>query len=226
MGFGIMRKARTALAAFVIGGVAMTASPASAQFFLNAPPYPKGVIDGSDPQVGLPIPGASPAEYRAHLIWNTRAGMNVAALQCQFAPFLRTVDNYNGILAHHGKELNEAYSTMVGYFKRTAGAAKGQKAFDDYTTMTYNNFSTFFGQYGFCQTAADIMKEALAQPKGNFYATASGRMRELRASVSPYGERLLSFNPAYISEAARLYDVKCYDKKGNVKKSCLRSAGR
>ena len=55
--------------------------------------------------VGLPLPGATPAEYRAHLLWNLRSGLNVAALQCQFSPYLRAVDNYNALLAHHAREL-------------------------------------------------------------------------------------------------------------------------
>ena len=50
----------------------------SAQLFVNDPPFQKGPIEGSDPIVGLPIPGATPAEYRAHLLWNMRAGLNVA----------------------------------------------------------------------------------------------------------------------------------------------------
>ena len=39
-----------------------------AQLFVNDPPFQKGPIEGSDPIVGLPIPGATPAEYRAHLL--------------------------------------------------------------------------------------------------------------------------------------------------------------
>jgi hypothetical protein len=75
----------------------------------------------SDPLVGLPIPGATPAEHRANLLWNMRAGLNVAALQCQFSPYLRAVDNYNGILAHHSEELASAYTTLNAYFKRVQG---------------------------------------------------------------------------------------------------------
>ncbi len=120
--------------------LAITASaPAGAQFYMNDPGFQRGPVQGSDPLVGLPVPDATPAEYRAHLLWNMRAGLNVAALQCQFSPYLRTVDNYNGILAHHAKELAAAYTALGGYFKRTKGAA-GQKAFDDYTTITYNPY--------------------------------------------------------------------------------------
>lgn len=193
---------------------------APAQLFLVDPDFKRGPIDPSDPLVGIPIPGATQAEYRAALLWNLRAGLNVAALQCQFSPYLRAVDNYNGILAHHSKEMAEAYTTLNGYFKRTQGA-KGQKAFDDYTTMTYNNFSTLQAQYGFCQTASGIAKEALAQPKGGLYELGAARMRELRNSLVPAYDRIGVYNPATVRLATLpSLDPKCWDKKDRLVKKC------
>ena len=194
---------------------------APAQLFLVDPDFKRAPIDGSDPLVGLPVPGATPAEYRAHLIWNLRAGLNVAALQCQFSPFLRAVDNYNGLLAHHSKELAETYATMTGYFKRVQGAKPGQKAFDDYTTMTYNNFSTLQAQYGFCQTAAAITKEALARPKGELGALATARMRELRNSLVPAYDRIGVYNAYNIRQPVLpSLEPKCWDKKNRLVKKC------
>jgi hypothetical protein len=151
-----------------------------------------------------------------------RAGLNVAALQCQFSPYLRSVDNYNGILAHHAKELADAYTTMNNYFKRAQGnPAKGQKAFDDYTTITYNNWSTLQAQLGFCQTAADIAKEALLRPKGQLHQTAAARMREFRSSLVPAYDRLLIYNPYNIRQPALPpLDPACYDKKDRLRKRC------
>jgi hypothetical protein len=194
---------------------------APAQLFLVDPDFKRGPIDASDPLVGMPIPGATPAEYRAHLLWNMRAGLNVAALQCQFSPYLRSVDNYNGILAHHSKELADAYTVMTNYFKRVQGPKAGQKAFDDYTTITYNNFSTLQAQYGFCQTASAIAKEALAQPKGQLFQLASSRMRELRNSLVPAYDRIGVYNPYTIRKAVvPPMDEKCWDKKGQLSKKC------
>ena len=128
------------------------------------------------------MPGATPAEYRAHLLWNLRAGLNVAALQCQFSPYLRTVDNYNALLAHHSRELAAAYRALEGYFRRVRGAG-GPRRFDDYSTQTYNNFSTLQAQYGFCQTASRISKEALARRKGELHLLAHGA--DARAAQQP-----------------------------------------
>ena len=219
---GLLNKAlrATALAAAAWAAIAAPTA-ASAQLFVTTPNFARGPVEGSDPLVGLPIPGATAAEYRAHLLWNMRAGLNVAALQCQFSPYLRAVDNYNGILAHHGKELAEAYATVNGYFKRTRGAAQGQKAFDDYTTITYNNFSTLQAMYGFCQVAADIAKEALTRPKGDLHLTAQSRMRELRSSLVPAYDRTAVYNPYLIAMPVmpRLEDS-CWDRKGNLKRKC------
>jgi hypothetical protein len=215
--------------AAVVGAVlAASAGPysAGAQLFVTEPDFKAGTIDPSDPLVGLPIPGATPAEHRANLLWNMRAGLNVAALQCQFSPYLRAVDNYNGILAHHSEELASAYTTLNAYFKRVQGTpAKGQKAFDDYTTMTYNNFSTLQAQLGFCQTASNIAKEALTRPKGQFHATAQNRMRELRNSLVPAYERALAYNPYQIS-MPQLPELReeCFDKKNRLRKRCGGSA--
>lgn len=216
---GRRRWRAAALGAAALAGVA--AQPAAAQLFITQPDFKAAPIEASDPLVGLPIPGATPAEYRAHLLWNLRAGLNVAALQCQFSPYLRAVDNYNGILAHHSKELASAYTTMNGYFARTEGR-QGQKKFDDYTTITYNNFSTLQAQHGFCQTAADIAKEALRRPKGDLHVTALARMRELRNSLIPVANTFSVYNPYLIRPAVALppLDPRCYDKKDRLRKEC------
>lgn len=216
------RVSRGAAAAAAIGLMGV-GQPASAQLFLNNPTFASGPIDGSDPLVGLPIPGATPAEQRAHLIWNLRSGLNVAALQCQFSPLLRSVDNYNAILAHHSKELAEAYTALNGYFKRVHGTKPGQKAFDDYSTITYNNFSTLHAQLGFCQTAAHIAKEALRTPKGELHSLATARMRELRSSLIPAYDFVNGYNPARIRlTALPPLEKKCWDKKDHLTKKCRR----
>ena len=208
-------------AAGTIAAVALAApTTAPAQLFLGRADLKAGPIEPSDPLVGLAIPGATPAEYRAHLLWNLRSGLNVAALQCQFSDYLRAVPNYNGFLAHHSAELATAYTTLNGYFKRTLGA-KGQKAFDDYSTITYNNFSTLQAQYIFCQTATSITKTALATPKGQLINVAQARMRELRNSLVPFYDRQPSANPWQI----RMMPLpplaaECYSNKNVLRRAC------
>jgi hypothetical protein len=198
----------------------LAAAPAAAQLYISQPDLRAASIDPSDPLVGLPLPGATAAEYRANLLWNLRAGLNVAALQCQFSDYLRAVPNYNGLLAHHSAELAAAYTTLNNYYKRTLGA-KGQKAFDDYSTITYNNWSTLQAQMIFCQTATNITKTALATPKGQLISVAQDRMRELRNALVPaYDPR-----PAYRPYAMRFRELpplapNCYNKKGLLRRAC------
>lgn len=177
------------------GWLAVMPAAASAQLFLDNPDFRRSPIEATDSLVGIPIPGATPAEYRSHLLWNLRAGLNVAALQCQFSPYLRTVDNYNAFLAHHSIELAGAYSSLQKYFTRTHGQREGLKLFDDYATATYNNFSTLQAQLGFCQTASGIAKEALLTPKSELHQLAAARMRELRNSLVPVGTSIAVYNP-------------------------------
>jgi hypothetical protein len=200
---------------------AAAASPAPAQLFFNDPDFKPAAIEGSDPLVGIPIPGATAAEQRAHLLWNLRSGLNVAALQCQFSPWLRAVPNYNGILAHHSAELATAYTVLSGYFKRVHGTAAGMKAFDDYSTSTYNNFSTLQAQLGFCQVASDIAKHALNTPKGQLMPLAERRLRELRNSLVPLHEAGFGYNPYAINlPTLPTIPEDCWDKKGQLKKKC------
>ena len=174
------------------------AQPVAAQLYLNEPDFRRGPIENEDPLVGVPIPGATAAEYRAHILWNLRSGLNVSALQCQFSPYLRVVPNYNAFLAHHSAELANAYTVLNGYFRRVHGPVQGPRRFDDYSTQTYNNFSTLQAQMGFCQTASNIMKDALARPKGELLQVARERMRELRNSLVPVTDRPRTFDPAVL----------------------------
>ena len=194
----------------------------SAQLYLTKPDLKAGPIEPSDPPVGLPIPGATAAEYRADLLWNFRAGLNVAALQCQFSPFLRTTPNYNAFLTHHSEELANAYSTLTAYFKRRDGAVRGTKAFDDYSTQTYNNFSTLQAQIGFCQTAADILKSALATPKGQLIDLAQQRMRELRNSLVPVGDPSSAPTNPYAITLQPIPSMadQCWDRNDQLKANC------
>lgn len=199
---------------------ALAAAPATAQLYISQPDLRAASIEPSDPLVGLPLTGATAAEHRANLLWNMRAGLNVAALQCQFSDYLRAVPNYNGLLAHHNVELAAAYTTLNNYYKRTLGA-KGQKAFDDYSTITYNNWSTLQAQRIFCQTATNITKTALATPKGKLIEVAQARMRELRNALVPaYDPR-----PVYRPYLIRLRTLPplapgCYNKKDVLRRAC------
>src|SRR3546814_17032093 len=107
---------------------------------------------------------------------------DVCSSDLQFSPFLGTVRNYNQLLRHQAAELDSARASLERYFKRVHSKA-GPRAFDQYTTRTYNNFSTLYGQIGFCQTAVQIGRAALATTKGSFHELAVAWLRHFRNSL-------------------------------------------
>jgi hypothetical protein len=130
--------------------------------------------------------------------------------------------NYNALLVHHSQELASAYTTINAYFKRRDGAVRGPKAFDEYSTQTYNNFSTLQAQLGFCQAAADIMKSGLATPKGQLITLAMRRMRELRNSLVPSIDPSSAPNNPYAVTLQPIPSMtdQCWDKNDELKPSC------
>jgi hypothetical protein len=100
------------------------AAPAQAQLFYTDPVYPSGTVEPGDPLIGEELKGATPAEARAGLIWNLRSGLNVMALRCQYYKYLRAVDTYNGVLAHHSAELASAYKTLGRLFHPHPGPTR------------------------------------------------------------------------------------------------------
>ncbi len=197
------------------------AIPASAQFFLKSKDLSGSPVVGDEPGIGQPMPGATPAELKAALVWNMRAALNVAALQCQFAPTLVTVSNYNAILSDHRDELKASFDTLTKYFLRMNKAAKaGQAALDSFGTRTYSGFATVAAQYNFCETANSIGTDAAFVPRGKFVELAQRRMRELRNSLVPWGDQAMTYTVQPRISFPRV-DTLCWSKKGEwVEKKC------
>lgn len=169
---------------------ALVAAPASAQFYFKSPDVSGPPVMGDEPGIALNLPGATPSELRAGLVWQLRAALNIGALQCQFEPSLLTVVKYNAVLTDHQAELKASLDTLSGYFARKAKTKKaGQTALDQFGTRLYSSFSTVASQYLFCQTAAEIGYLAAAAPRGQLYSVAQNNMRALRNSLRPAGEQ-------------------------------------
>lgn len=126
---------------------------------------------------------ATPAETRAHDVWTLRAALNVAALQCQYSPYLRSVDNYNQMLKKHGGELTSAQATMLSHYTRTVKRG-GAAAFDRYNTRSYNSFSTLDAQYNFCWAAGQAGQALRVSDVGTMGRIAEAMVPELRAALA------------------------------------------
>ena len=204
---------RAVALAAVAGG--MAASPAGAQFYYQNHSYAGEPVRGDEPGISQPMPGATPAEVQAGLVWTLRSALNVAALQCQFEPTLLTVGNYNAILLDHREELKTSWDTLGKYFKRTTKTPRqAQDALDQFGTRTYSSFATVISQFGFCTTANAIGRDALFQPRGSLAALAQARMRELRNSLKPYGEQRFARGLTVQNASVPRMDPICWNKKG------------
>lgn len=211
--------ARTHRFFWPVAALSLAAVPAHAQLFLVEPANANGPVTLDETGFGQPLPGGTAAEKGANIAWAMRAGLNVAALQCQFSPALQTVPNYNDLLRHHSAELEKVRSGLAAYFTRTAGKGRpGVMAFDQYTTRTYNAFSTLYGQLNFCNTAAKVGRAALGIPKGDFERFSLTQIRALTSSLSPVGESFFRVRYQYLPTET-LVDP-CLDKKGRRKKRC------
>lgn len=154
-----------------------------------AKPAPPAVAAAAKPPGGFMVPkevvlkNPTPAEREANAVWNLRAALNVAALQCQFSGWLKTTKNYNSFLQAHSEELARAQQSLVAHFKRVDGA-KAVNAFDMHTTRTYNSYSTLDAQYAFCNVAGQVGRVALTVPKGKLGATALAQGPAIRAAFA------------------------------------------
>jgi hypothetical protein len=212
-------------AAMIAAAAAFIASPASAQFYFKSPNVKGAPVTGAEPGiVGQALPGATPKELRAALVWNLRAALNVAALQCQFEPTLLTRTNYNTLLRDHEGELKSSYEVLAKYFERVAPSKKaGQTELDRYGTRIYSGFSTVHAQLTFCQTADSISRQALFAPRGSLSDVAERRMRELRNSLVIWGEQ--QFPGGYHLQAPaipRFNNEKCWRKDVYEPGRCVR----
>ena len=126
----------------------------------------------------------TPAEAQANAVWSLRAALNVAALQCQYSAFLATVKNYNDFLRHHGDELVRVQTVLLGYFRRIDGP-RAANSFDQYTTRTYNSYSTLDAQYNFCNAAGLVGRGVLTIAKDRLGPIALARAPEIRAALMP-----------------------------------------
>lgn len=206
--------------------VLFAAAPASAQFFIKPADLSGSPVTGSEPgMIGPELPEATADELRAALVWNLRAALNVAALQCQFEPTLLTLHNYNSILTDHQAELRQAYLTLEKYFVRVNKKNKklGQTELDRFGTRVYSGFSTVSGQLSFCATSASILHAAVFTRRGGLSDLAQSRMRELRESLRGWGEQAFTRSFSYrmgLSRMPPFANPECWQGSFYVSKKC------
>jgi hypothetical protein len=147
-------------------------------------------------------------ETKAEALWKMRAALNVAALQCQYDPALKVVDNYNQFVKRHSRELDSARTIMEGNYRRRFGKSwAGQ--FDRYNTRTYNSFSATGVQVAYCNKMGEVGAKSLAMEPGTLTPYAETTVPEIRA-IFP--------QPAPVVKATPVSSAKKSSKKKSSKK--------
>ena len=204
----------------LLASAPLFAQPAAAQFFWSPPDFSAAPLTDADAATALGLPGATPEEIRAGLVWNLRAALNVAALQCQFEPTLLAISNYNATIAHHDAELDAAQATLLGYFQRTVGKGKpGQMASDQYGTRIYSGYSTVQAQRGFCQAAAKVGRQAIFANRGTLHEVARTGLGSIKKSLILAGEQFYGDPGRSYSLTLPSFDPKCW-KKSKLRPEC------
>ncbi|WP_313806112.1 hypothetical protein [Sphingobium sp.] len=212
--------ARRAALGLAVLAAPLLVQPAAAQFFWSPPDFSAPPLTDAEAATALGLPSATPAEIKAGLVWNLRAALNVAALQCQFEPTLLSISNYNAMIAHHDAELDAAQATLLGYFQRTVGKGKpGQMASDQYGTRIYSGYSTVQAQRGFCQTAALVGRQAIFAQRGMLNEVARNGLGSIKKSLILAGEQFYGDPGRSYSLALPSFDPKCW-KKGKMLPAC------
>jgi hypothetical protein len=225
-----MKRLVTRLAMAATLGCAMMftpMSPAGAFIFYKPLDYSGPPLMTLDPSFDAAMPGITPTETAAVILWNFRSALNLAALQCNFEPLLDATDNYNAMLGNHREELAKAYTALEGYFKRTKKPlSAAQKGLDQFGTRTISKYSTVRGQLGFCETAGRIGHEAKFVSRGGLTAFAQTMLPELRNAQKPGGDQ--QFRRASLINRGLVtlpsFAPECFDKKKNYNLKCLRAS--
>ena len=194
----------------------MAASPASAQFFLQNYDYAGTGPAATTMPLAEALPGATPDEAKAALVWTMRSALNVAALQCQFEPTLLAVGNYNAMLLDHKDELKTSWDRLSKYFTRTAKTVKeGQATLDRFGTRTYSSFATVASQYGFCRTAHSIGRDVLFAPRGELATIADA---DARIAQQPDPLWRAAFHPVHRLQRGHRPQARCdlFQQEGGV----------
>ena len=216
----VYSSARRFCSGLILAASVLAVQPAAAQFFWSPPNFSAEPLSDAAASTALGLPGATAEEIRAGLVWNLRAALNVAALQCQFEPTLLSISNYNAMIAHHDAELDSAQAVLLGYFQRTVGKGKpGQSAADQYGTRIYSGYSTVQAQRGFCQAAAVVGRQAIFANRGTLNEVARQGLGSIKKSLILAGEQYYGDPGRGYSLTMPSFDPKCW-KKGKLRPQC------
>lgn len=183
---------------FVLGVAACAPKPAPVVIPPPPPPPVVVVLPPPPPPVMPTVPlGAAASTYipplgvdgvrvtpnrgisREEQIWNFRAAMNVAALNCRMPEWSQMAPLYSSFLTVHKAQLSKTNLALDAEYKRANPGKNGLRVRDTKTTAVYNYFSFPPLRTDYCNMALIKLTEVNAVPTAAFPEYAIGALSDM-----------------------------------------------
>lgn len=138
---------------------------------------------------------------RDEAIWNFRAAINVAALNCQGPVWGVIAQNYNRMIVLHKVQLTRTNSAVDNEYRKRFPGQNALRVRDTRTTELYNYFALPPVREEFCNTALSKSNEVLLTPVAGFGDYAITGLNDVDAIY-------LRFYEAYVQYERDLADWK------------------
>lgn len=185
---------------FVIAAVT-ACGPKPAPKPIPAPPPPPPVVIVPPPPPVMPLPPGGAASStklpargadgvrvtpnrglsREEAIWNFRAAINVAALNCQGPVWGVIAQNYNRLIVVHKARLAVANTAVDNEYRKRFAGQNALRVRDTRTTELYNFFAAPPVREAYCNTSLRKSEEALGVPLTAFPEYAIGALGDIDA---------------------------------------------
>ena len=183
---------------FVIGAVAACGPTPPPKPLPVPPPAPVIILPPPPPPPVMPLPPGGAAAStklpplaadgmratpnrglsREETIWNFRAAINVAALNCQGPVWGAIAQNYNRMIIVHKARLTVANTAVDNEYRKRFPAQNALRVRDTRTTELYNYFALPPVREAFCNAALSKSQEAIAVPVAAFPEYAIGGLTD------------------------------------------------
>jgi hypothetical protein len=181
---------------FMVGAVA-ACGPTPPPKPLPAPPRPVVVVPPPAPVMPMPPGGAAASTKlpayaadgvrltpnrgisRDESIWNFRAAINVAALNCQGPVWGVIAQNYNRMIVVHKTRLAQVNVAVDNEYRKRFAGQNALRVRDTRTTELYNFFALPPVREEFCNVSLRKSEEALTVPAAAFSEYAMGALGDI-----------------------------------------------
>ena len=119
------------------------------------------------------------------VVWNLRAGWNVAALNCLAPRYKPILDGYKAFLKDNAKHLSSVNRQLDREYRKDFGL-RATKMREEFMTQVYNYFALPPARSYFCGAALEMSEQALASPPGDIDAFAQAELPKLEGAFDQF----------------------------------------